>query len=125
MKQRAALQSQSASSYCCCDHSDSSAIEDLKKQLNQLQRQMTALLNKKSSPSHQPETHQRHSKSKSKVSPGLTKPRSWFCFRCGEDGHIAPSCSNPENTSLVNEKRKQLKQKQQAWGANQAKVPSN
>lgn len=125
MKQRAALQFQTASSSCCCDHSDSSAIEDLKKQLNQLQRQMTALLNKKSSSSHQPETHQRHAKSKSKVSSSLTKPKPWFCFRCGEDGHIAPSCSNPENASLVNEKRKQLKQKQQAWDAKQSKAPSN
>lgn len=43
------------------------------------------------------------------------KPRPWYCFRCGEDGHIAPSCSNEENPELVEKKRRELKQKQEAW----------
>ena len=43
------------------------------------------------------------------------KPRPWYCFRCGEDGHIAPSCSNEANPELVEKKRRELKQKQEAW----------
>jgi len=49
--------------------------------------------------------------------PKLTnrKPRPWYCFRCGEDGHIAPSCNNEANPELVEKKRRELKQKQEAW----------
>lgn len=43
------------------------------------------------------------------------KPRPWYCFRCGEDGHIAPSCNNEPNPELVEKKRKELKQKQESW----------
>lgn len=43
------------------------------------------------------------------------KPRPWYCFRCGEDGHIAPSCNNEANPELVEKKRRELKQKQEAW----------
>lgn len=43
------------------------------------------------------------------------KPKPWYCFRCGEDGHIANGCTDPPNPALVNVKRKELKEKQQAW----------
>lgn len=43
------------------------------------------------------------------------KPRPWFCFNCGEDGHIAPSCDNEPNPSTVEAKRKELRVKQKAW----------
>lgn len=43
------------------------------------------------------------------------RPRPWYCFKCGEDGHIISSCSNPANPVLVDAKRKELKEKQQAW----------
>lgn len=43
------------------------------------------------------------------------KPRPWYCFRCGEDGHIAPSCNNEANPELVEKKRRELKQKQESW----------
>lgn len=43
------------------------------------------------------------------------KPRPWYCFRCGEDGHIAPSCNNEPNPELVEKKRRELKQKQESW----------
>uniref|UniRef100_A0A3P9I1Z9 CCHC-type domain-containing protein n=1 Tax=Oryzias latipes TaxID=8090 RepID=A0A3P9I1Z9_ORYLA len=43
------------------------------------------------------------------------KPRAGYCFRCGEDGHIAPSCSNDPNPQVVDAKRKQLKEKQKLW----------
>lgn len=48
--------------------------------------------------------------------PKLTKkPRPWCCFKCGEDGHIVPSCINEANPELAERKRKELNQKQAAW----------
>lgn len=43
------------------------------------------------------------------------KPRPWYCLRCGEDGHIAPSCNNVANPELVEKKRRELKQRQETW----------
>lgn len=45
------------------------------------------------------------------------KPRPWYCFNCGEDGHIAPTCSNESNPVVVEAKRKELREKQQVWEA--------
>lgn len=115
-KQRATLQTLST---CSCGHSDSSAIEDLRKQMLKLQSQMSALLSKTSPTSAKVERQQ--NKQKPKVSQGPNQPKPWFCFKCGEDGHIAPACSNPPNPSLVEEKRRQLRQKQQAWEARNTK----
>lgn len=43
------------------------------------------------------------------------RPRPWYCFQCGEDGHIVSSCPNEPNPSLVADKRQQLKEKQSIW----------
>lgn len=43
------------------------------------------------------------------------KPRPWYCFNCGEDGHISSSCSDEPNPVLVDTKRKELREKQRAW----------
>ncbi|XP_057703686.1 uncharacterized protein LOC130922736 [Corythoichthys intestinalis] len=43
------------------------------------------------------------------------RPRPWYCFHCGEDGHIKTSCNNPPDPALVNAKRQELKAKQEAW----------
>lgn len=43
------------------------------------------------------------------------RPKPWYCFQCGEDGHIVSACSNESNPSLVADKRKQLKAKQLLW----------
>ncbi|KAL1254358.1 hypothetical protein QQF64_016587 [Cirrhinus molitorella] len=40
------------------------------------------------------------------------KPRPWYCFKCGEDGHIAASCELEPNPALVAEKCKLLREKQ-------------
>lgn len=45
------------------------------------------------------------------------RPRPWYCFNCGEDGHIAPSCSNEPNPVVVEAKRKELREKQRLWEA--------
>ncbi|XP_049332090.1 uncharacterized protein LOC111196705 [Astyanax mexicanus] len=43
------------------------------------------------------------------------RPRPWYCFCCGEDGHTAVSCPADPNPSLVAAKKKQLIEKQHAW----------
>lgn len=43
------------------------------------------------------------------------RPNAWYCFWCGEDGHIVSACSNDPNLSVVAEKRNQLKEKQSQW----------
>lgn len=42
-------------------------------------------------------------------------PKPWFCFRCGEDGHIARTCEGSINKALVDRKYKELKVKQDEW----------
>lgn len=42
-------------------------------------------------------------------------PKPWFCFRCGEDGHIARTCEGSINKALVDQKYKELKLKQDEW----------
>lgn len=44
-----------------------------------------------------------------------TRPKPWYCFRCGEDGHIASTCSNLPNPTLVQAKKTELREKQRAW----------
>lgn len=45
------------------------------------------------------------------------EPKPWFCFKCGENGHIARQCENEPNKDLVDKKYKELKAKQQEWRA--------
>lgn len=115
-KHCANLQSHSASS-CSCGHPDITALDELKQQMLQLQRQMSGLLAKKT---YTPTSDQQQTKTKSKPN-SSTRPKPWFYFKCGEDRHIAPACTNTANPSLVEQKRRQLKQKQQAWEAKNTK----
>ncbi|RXN14872.1 zinc finger CCHC domain-containing 12-like protein [Labeo rohita] len=43
------------------------------------------------------------------------RPKPWYCFRCGEDGHIKPQCEAEPNPSLVASKREPLREKQLSW----------
>ncbi|KAK2863757.1 hypothetical protein Q7C36_002911 [Tachysurus vachellii] len=45
----------------------------------------------------------------------FTRPRPGYCFRCGEDGHLAINCENDPNPSKVDEKRRQLRERQVLW----------
>ena len=99
-----------------------SETESLKKQLAELKLQLSTKNSKKhrkseaaaaqsqDQPTHQAEaqTHQ--------VTP-KPQPRAWFCFRCGEDGHIAKACENRINKAAVDLKYKELKVKQDEWRA--------
>lgn len=54
-------------------------------------------------------------KSKPKTTTEPKSPHPGYCFKCGEDGHIALSCSNEPNPEQVDLNRKDFKQKQEAW----------
>ena len=107
-----------------------SEIEDLKKQIANLQSQLTRITqkggskkpNKPAAPksatteshantptSQKPQSHKRDAKNTGK------RPKPWYCFRCGEDGHTKPQCEGEPNPTLVSSKRKQLTEKQLAW----------
>lgn len=47
----------------------------------------------------------------------MVKPKPWYCFRCGEDGHISSTCNNIPNPALVQAKKAELREKQRAWEA--------
>uniref|UniRef100_A0A8C6M378 CCHC-type domain-containing protein n=1 Tax=Nothobranchius furzeri TaxID=105023 RepID=A0A8C6M378_NOTFU len=112
-KQKANIQSQST---CSCGHSTASEeLKEMKKQLQTLQQQMSQLLSRKNSTESKFKPRQNNP---SHSSPQAnTKPKPWYCFNCGEDGHISSSCNNRANPSLVEQKKKQLRKKQQEWDA--------
>lgn len=108
-----------------------SEYEVLKKQLADLSTQLS---NMKPKSHKQNQTNQQKSKSpaanakveaqplKKKAAQQQTpptnsnsRPRPWYCFQCGEDGHIVSACENEPNPSLVAAKRKQLRERQANW----------
>ncbi|KAL7874154.1 hypothetical protein SRHO_G00051240 [Serrasalmus rhombeus] len=98
---------------------------------HKLQAQMASLKASLKSSSTQFSSKQRKNlKPKTKVSseknPLFTKkPRPWYCFKCGEDGHIAPACANEPNPELVEVKRKEFKQKQSWYEQNGSNLKLN
>lgn len=107
------------------DYIPSVAVQPLQKQIAKLQTQVAKLLTLREEKGARTKVAKRD-KSKpadnkldthllSDLSVSTPKPKPWYCFRCGEDGHIASSCSNAPNPSLVQAKRKELREKQHAW----------
>ncbi|XP_030607476.1 zinc finger CCHC domain-containing protein 18-like [Archocentrus centrarchus] len=102
----------------------SNVVADLKAQITELQSHL-ARLKPPGSPKKKPSTPQANARTKPRpkmpeqISTTLqatrNRPKPWYCFHCGEDGHIASACSNDPNPSLVADKRKQLKDKQLLW----------
>lgn len=48
-----------------------------------------------------------------------TQPKPWFCFKCGEDGHIAANCANEPNPGLVRKKNAELRERRDRFWARQ------
>lgn len=109
------------------DSLEATEIKTLKHQLALLQAQVTP----PHAPSHQAPSpafskdfpmkaqHQSPNKRVSgQSSSGQTansRPRPWYCFRCGEDAHLAVNCRSEPNPLLVEGKRQLLKEKQRQW----------
>ncbi|XP_056135398.1 paraneoplastic antigen Ma3 homolog [Lampris incognitus] len=95
----------------------SSDMDEIKKQLAVLQTQLANLTtskggkqkkNKKSKPKQEKSEKQSPTPPTQAVA---KKPRPWYCFKCGEDGHIATGCSNVANPTLVTAKKERAQRK--------------
>lgn len=129
-KHRVQLQSQSG---CVLEPTedpkpDPSGIDDLRKQVASLQSQLTTLMaqNKSKGFGDRGATDKTQGKVFATYSAKLdtakqprrnytNKPRPWYCFNCGDDGHISTSCTNDSNPTLVTEKRRLLEERQRVW----------
>ena len=101
-----------------------SAMTQLQKQIVNLQAQIAALSYPKEKKIEKPKAGKPKPKQKEPANAELSteksaivakKPKPWYCFQCGEDGHIASCCNEPPNPALVNAKKKELKERQRAW----------
>lgn len=140
-KQRVQLQSQTTCSFEPAENQETqrSAIDDLRKQVASLQSQLTTLVSQKQSKRFsdrgatgrtQDRVLASHSTkpdiSKQPRKNYTNKPRPWYCFNCGEDGHISTFCTNNSNPTLVTEKRRQLEERQRTWERqNHSDLPLN
>ncbi|XP_016337057.1 paraneoplastic antigen Ma1 homolog [Sinocyclocheilus anshuiensis] len=102
-------------------------VLELKKQIAELQSQFTKLGSQK--PLKQEgdrETKQACSKptASAVVQKSQDRPKPGYCFRCGEDGHNTSGCESDPNRPLVNEKQKQLRERQSLWDRQQCPVVS-
>uniref|UniRef100_A0A3B5B306 CCHC-type domain-containing protein n=1 Tax=Stegastes partitus TaxID=144197 RepID=A0A3B5B306_9TELE len=108
-----------------------SETESLRKQVAQLQMQLSnkrykkeknqefeAAVSTNSLPAPVAEA-QAHQVMLQNTPPPRPQPKAWFCYKCGEDGHIARNCDKPVNKPLVDQKYAQLKQKQDEWKSRQ------
>lgn len=103
----------------------SSVMNQLQKQIAELQAQVASLSYPKDKPPNKPQTGKKNPKpapkepasaeTQAQLPTTPKKPKPWYCFQCGEDGHIASSCTDPPNPALVNAKKKELKERQRAW----------
>lgn len=121
---RVQVQSQSA----CADPKEKpqvcpSAIEDLVKQVATLQSQLTSFMAEKKK-DRKGTAQKPQSRTPDKTNANMqaqirtkqmNKPRPWYCFKCGEDGHISSTCTEAPNPALVAEKRKQLEKRLSEW----------
>lgn len=95
-------------------------IAMLKKQVTQLRSQLTSRKPKKATNGAKSQVKpkaadcQPTTDTDSQPRPS-NRPRPWYCFRCGEDNHIASTCENEPDPSLVAEKKNQLRDKQALW----------
>lgn len=106
---------------------ETNELEDLKKQIAELKVQVAASGAQRNQTERS--THLRSSLSRSNFNgvsrkenerPKCTEmrsnhPRPWYCFCCGDDGHLAANCKKAPDPSRVEEKRQKLKERQTEW----------
>ena len=46
---------------------------------------------------------------------GSIYPKPWFCFKCGQDGHIAANCEHEANPELVRKKNSELRVRREKY----------
>lgn len=83
-------------------------VEELKRQVVELQNQIASMKPSKRYKESKPKESRSANTFPPKPNKGVSpqhdkqaKPRPWYCFRCGEDGHIASHCEGSPNPSLV------------------------
>lgn len=101
---------------------ESAEVTALKRQVVELQAQMTAFRVQDDQIRRNPrskgvaiKTDHEATEQSYRGAPASSRPRPWYCFHCGEDGHIAPNCEDEPNPALVEEKRHQCKERQIKW----------
>lgn len=107
-------------------------VEKLKKQVADITAQLKSMTaegqkhklpkqkTKSFTSSEKTEAHAVKKTSTGQQSPAVrtsNKPRPWYCFQCGEDGHVISVCDSEPNPALVAAKKKQLRERQAAWEA--------
>ncbi|XP_048035800.1 uncharacterized protein LOC125261230 [Megalobrama amblycephala] len=125
VKPRAAIQSQTIPTIDEIAQLNS-VTSQLTSQIAELRSQLTTLisnqkkdkLNSKSTSSkvsNRKNAEQAKDECKTTGRLSVARPKPGYCFKCGEDGHIATSCPNEPNPTLVSEKRRQLEKRQREW----------
>ncbi|XP_028435268.1 paraneoplastic antigen Ma1-like [Perca flavescens] len=134
MKQHLGTTKQKAVSHvqtvCNCGETqaepDTSSINELRKQVADLKSQLTSFMKKKRTVPPKRETSKvvktqkpDHATTETNLTShkgATSRPKPWYCFRCGEDGHVVATCESDANPALVAAKRKELR-RQQLWEA--------
>lgn len=102
------------------DNGTPSIMEQIQKQIASMQAQIAALSAFKEDKSAKPKASKSsktkpYPKSSASDQQASSRPKPGYCFKCGEDGHVATNCSNAPNAALVDAKRKELRERQKEW----------
>lgn len=80
-------------------------VQMLRKQVQQLQNQLTVMSVSHSSVPTDPKTRSGKARPNPEAKSHTARDsESYFCYRCGENGHIATHCTAPENSAKVIQK---------------------
>ncbi|XP_061121408.1 zinc finger CCHC domain-containing protein 12-like [Syngnathus typhle] len=106
-------------------------FKEMRAQIAELQSHITKLQPQRSKkrlnqPSANTKTNPEHKVPEQALLPpqaASKRSKPWYCFQCGEDGHIISTCTSEPNPSLVAKKKKQLREKQSLWDKQNNQTP--